>query len=585
MGGGTFTFCFDNTAKPIDARGIALQVSQQKKVQLEDAEQKEYEEGLRWRLEVFTAKLEAGEIKFAQDVYDRIKDSLLAVRSLPDGRIDLTTVDARVRTLAGATAAMHVRQKEKDAASLADIADAYFRFIEQNCGFFVEEAERSGLDTHQFANRLAGSPTTVDHIAPQIAGFMEYLSEFWGALTDASHYHLQDLMATKAVFGGDLFPNSTKNIASSIGLYIETIVLTDPFWQSRHIFLNSPPETQVYYFVKHSINLLRYKTLATARLDKPIVVVVPHRSPDDDDNERVLQEITVRDALRHAAALFGREFSSADELNDFGQSLDTVEELVKECRNPERLLFDTEWGGTKAEQIERSMAEWGQYGASSHPGLLAVGQCYARMGQATDVLLKSRYLGGTPLIDAPTSWQYFNWKFEYNAATSPGDNTHLHMLKGLQHVGQTDALWLGKIPPDALIEMRTSGAFEEIRSALSQGVQEIATAKPLAFFRSSDQIVENIREAFERHQKEVKDLRNRNIKFAGVDIGSWLIAGGLEVAAAITGTANFGLAALAATQVLAAPTLREIPKKFLELRNAGTELRKSPMGLFFKHHE
>ncbi|WP_217539673.1 hypothetical protein, partial [Stenotrophomonas sp. GbtcB23] len=79
--------------------------------------------------------------------------------------------------------------------------------------------------------------------------------------------------------------------------------------------------------------------------------------------------------------------------------------------------------------------------------------------------------------------------------------------------------WLGNIPPAALIEMRQQGAFHEIREVLSAGVSEIAETKPEAYFRSSDKIVENIQDAFERHQKNVKELRKKGLKFAGYDHG------------------------------------------------------------------
>ena len=39
--------------------------------------------------------------------------------------------------------------------------------------------------------------------------------------------------------------------------------------------------------------------------------------------------------------------------------------------------------------------------------------CFGRMAQATDISWKSASLGGVPLIDAPTSWQYYNWSLEY----------------------------------------------------------------------------------------------------------------------------------------------------------------------------
>jgi hypothetical protein len=54
--------------------------------------------------------------------------------------------------------------------------------------------------------------------APQIDDFVAHwkytggsehvrLEEFWSVLTESSHYHVQDLTGTNAVFGGDLFPS------------------------------------------------------------------------------------------------------------------------------------------------------------------------------------------------------------------------------------------------------------------------------------------------------------------------------------------------------------------------------------------
>jgi len=341
---------------------------------------------------------------------------------------------------------------------------------------------------------------------------------------------------------------------------------------------------RTYYIVKHSINVLNYRDLATADLKNPIIAISPFRSSVDEDEFEFLKGITQADALKHAEALFGRPFETVEELWEFGDALTTPEAVVSAVVDKSRLLFDTEWSGTKEEQIARALkAEWATMTGDDNPGHLIVGQCFGRMGQATDLLLKSRYLMGTPLIDAPTSWQYFNWKLEYNSALSEDNLTHLHMVKGLQHVGETDAQWLGNIPPAALIEMRKEGAFEEIRSVLSQGVAEIAAEKPAGYFRSSDRIVENIRDAFDRHKAEINELTKKKIKFAGFDIGSWMVVGAVEVAAAITGTPLFGVGAYAATQLVDAPTLRHLPERFRTLKNAHVELKKSPMGLLFKH--
>lgn len=547
--------------------------------------QEERDEELRWRLELLRTKFEEGKIHVAQEVAEGLEKSLMAVRYSADGKINLGTVDGRVRAMALAVAGLHNREREKDAASLSTITDAYFEFVERNLGFFVKSAREMGANANEFAHIVSRHPLSVEQYSPQIPKFLEGLEEFWGAVTDASHYHIQDMQSTKAVYGGDLFPSYDRNIASSAGLYIDTIVLSDPFWHSRHIFQMSPPATQVYYLVKHAVNVMGYRDLATAKLDTPIVVVTPFRSSVDESEIEFLKGISERDGVAHAHRLFGREFENIDDLFAFCNELDTPEKAAAHIADRDRFLFDTDWTGSMEEQIARAFERDGHLlPPGSGPGQVLASQCVGRMMQATDILLKSRYLGGTPLMDAPTSWRYFNWKLEYNSSITP-DNTHLHMVKGLQRAAETDMEWLGNIPPAALIEMRQQGAFHEIRDVLSAGVSEIAEAKPDAFFRSSDKIVENIQEAFDQHQRNVKELRKKGFKFAGHDLGSWISVGAVEIAAIATGTPFFGAAAFAANQILDVPKLKELPERFRELKNAHKELKKSPMGLLFAHKD
>jgi hypothetical protein len=177
----------------------------------------------------------------------------------------------------------------------------------------------------------------------------------------------------------------------------------------------------------------------------------------------------------------------------FSEELNTPEKLVSVLADPSRLLFDTAWTEPIEQQIQKALeSDWMALTGDAHVGPMVAGQCFGRMAQATDILTKIRYLSGVPLIDAPTSWKYFNWKLEYNSKTSPVDATHLHMVRGLQHASRSDEPWLGNIPPESLIEMRKTGAFAEIRAILATG-----------FFRTSDQIVDNIRDAFEAHMREV----------------------------------------------------------------------------------
>lgn len=143
--------------------------------------------------------------------------------------------------------------------------------------------------------------------------------------------------------------------------------------------------------------------------------------------------------------------------------------------------------------------------------------------------------------------------------------------------------WLGRIPPAALIQLRKEGALGEVRSILAKGVEELATANPTNFHRTSDLVFDNIHAAFAAHQKNIDELTSKKWNFAGSDIGSWVVVGSLAATAAATGTPVWGLAALAADQLLKAPKLREIPKSIKDLVEETSKLKRSPVGMLFKY--
>ncbi|MFS1429727.1 hypothetical protein LMH73_022050 [Vibrio splendidus] len=87
-------------------------------------EEMEYEERLRRRLKILQEQFKAGKVKLAEGL--DVEKSLLAVRTRPDGEIDLDTVDGLVRSMALAVTAMHDREEMKKEASLSEIQNMYF---------------------------------------------------------------------------------------------------------------------------------------------------------------------------------------------------------------------------------------------------------------------------------------------------------------------------------------------------------------------------------------------------------------------------------------------------------------------------
>ena len=550
-------------------------------------EQIEYEKRLRRRLKILQEQLEAGKIRFAKDL--QIEKSLMDVRIGSDGEIDLDTVDGAVRSMALAITVIHDREELKKEVSLSEIQNMYFNFINDNFGGFYKIMRERGLTPHQAGLAARNSDDSIKELTQNLDEFLGLIEQFWKDFGEIAHIHVEDMHGNvKGVFGGDLFPAHNENIASKCGIYTDTIILPDPFLRSKQVFTHYSLPDKAYYLMKHAMNILQYKDLACADVKIPIVVILPDLAELQEDEHEFFERLGKADSIVHSAKLFGRQFETYEELMDFCQSLDTIERAVAEIADGSKVLFDTDWVGNTASQIERAIkSDFMKPFGEITPGEALAVQSLGRMSVSNELLIKSRRLNATPIIDAPTSWKYLEWKMEYDAERVGSElfSLNLHVVKGLNDLAGNDMPWLGNIPPEALIELRRVGAMDEIRSILGSGINALIEASPSNFYRSKDQIFENINNAFSQHKANIDELKEKKWKFAGKDIGSWLVIGSVEVAAAVTGVPVFGLAAIAADQLLDVPKLKDIPKSIREIADLNNKLNKSPVGILFKIHK
>jgi hypothetical protein len=86
------------------------------------------------------------------------------------------------------------------------------------------------------------------------------------------------------------------------------------------------------------------------------------------------------------------------------------------------------------------------------------------------------------------------------------------MTKALRNAAGGEMEWLGAVPVAALIEMRKQGVLPELREVLAKSVEDLTKLRPDNFFRTSDQVVQNIQDAFEEHQKKIATLRAKRWK-------------------------------------------------------------------------
>ena len=545
-------------------------------------EETKYEERLRRRLKILQDQFKAGKIRIAEGI--DVEKSLLAVKQGPDGEVDLSTVDGLVRSMALGVTAMHDREELKKEASLSEIQNTYFNFIENNFGHFYEKMVEMNLTPHDVGRSLTQRQESIEVFTENLDEFLSVIDQFWGEVGEVAHIHIEDNHGNiKGIFGGDLFPSNNENIASKCGIYTDTIILPDPFLRSKHVFANYPENERAYYFIKHALNILKYKDLACADVDIPIVAILPDLAALQEEEAEFFHSLGKEDSLVHAGKLFGRTFASFEELIGFAQTLDTIDRAVSEIGDEGKVLFDTEWTGNVASQLNQALESDDFKPFTDSPGMLLVSHSVGRMSVSNELLVKSRRRNGTPILDAPTSWQYLVWKMEYDAerVESQTGLQDLHIVRGLQDLSNNEMKWLGNMPPDALIDIRKQGAMEEIRDMLGNGINDLVNSNPTNFHRSRDQIFDNIHAAFVQHKRNIDELIAKKWKFAGKDIGTWMVTGTLAVTAVATGNPVWGIAAIAADQLLDAPKFKDIPQSFRELVDESNKGKKSPVGMLF----
>lgn len=539
------------------------------------------------RVFLLKENVEAGKVRFATHLVDDFRRSFEAIRLRPDGKVDPRTVDGQIRASTLALMAMKQREDMKKSASLQDLQEKYFEFLFEQFGWLYDQMVQHKAPPHAIARHFSGKAELVDELFSVIPDIEKAVKDFWEVAGEISEYHLQDGQQLKSVFSGDLFPAHEENVVSTAGLYIDTIVLPCPLIRIAPLTKVLPKAEVVRLLIKHSLTAMTYRNLATANVSPPIVLIVPTR---DDIQGRGREELVARAApamVQHGNRLFGSSFQELDELIEFCKGLRNVEEVVARLKCPERLLFDTEWGGDATHQLCKAMTE-----NPALPGMAreiaghhVLSACLGRMPQAMAAEEASFQFGGSPLISAPTSWNYYTWLLEYQgtpARNQAEDMEARHVARALTAEAGVNLEWLGNVPPETVLEIRKNGQAEELRSLLSNGLSDLLKINPDNYFRTADQVVKNLDSAFREHQRQLSEAKLKKLKLYGIDVPTCLAVGGIGIAGAITG--NVPLQGIStAISVAGLATLKEIKTKYVDIAASDKARRASPTGILFRH--
>lgn len=445
--------------------------------------------------------------------------------------------------------------------------------------------EKNIAKPYEYASFLVQNKELVDAVYSDLDNIYTKVLEFWKTVGDIDKYHLQDDGCFKVNFGGDIFPNSDDFLVSTVGLYVDTIILPCPILKIGHLKNGINKTNLVELLLKSILSVMTYKNIALEDLDIPIVVIQPdEKDYHIDDKINLLSRSDVL-LLKHAKYLFNIDFSSVDDFQLFCSKLRDVNAINKALVRKDRFVINTDWGCGGINQIEKLLEDdyimYENFNFERSAGNSFFINIVGRFPQALAILENSRSYMSTPVITAETSWLYYNWMMGYlaNKEVEPRDNKNNYIVRALSAEGR-ELSWLGNVPIDTIINLRKNGQLSEVRNIIGHGLDELKNINN--FNNVKYTVMDNIDREFRQHQKKLNELKKKKMNLLGVDIPLCLSTGTIAVTAALTTSPMIGaIAALVGSFGL--PNLIGIKSKYSELNKNKNTYESSATGVLFSH--
>lgn len=374
---------------------------------------------------------------------------------------------------------------------------------------------------------------------------------------------------------------------------MDTIVIPDPVLRIADFRPHLNPSDLLYFTAKHALNALTYRDLALADVDPPIVVITSDYLGADVSRVQQLKHLAEIDLRAHFERVFARSFADGSELASFLGQFASIEQLAAMVSDSKRVLFDLDWPDNVAEQIQRHLESTGSrftvearsWLQDRPPGPLVSDHLRGRLMQTNDIVLSSQGLSGTPLVDAPTSWQYLVWKYEYDVARTavePDSAAHLLITRALQSTTEDDRLRVLRVTPKVLVELRRDGVLEELRQILRAGMEDISFAAAADLEGVTNEIAANVNSAMLEHQTRIDGLVRSGIRWYGLELAPMVVSASMSIIGAATG--NVPLTTIGAVgSALGVPTMKDVYRHGKRVLADYRHLRRSASGILFRN--
>jgi hypothetical protein len=465
----------------------------------------------------------------------------------------------------------------------------YFDWLTDVFGHLADEAIKNKIGAGMIAQDYLNNSTRRQHFQEDLPKFCSLVDEFWQNNSKLIDIEIRRLPGLKARFGGDIGPQASDAIFERAGLYFESIVVPDPLLRIAR-FHEQISQNKDFYFLKYSITHVILKEIYLTDVFPPLAILAGDVELEK-SNIRDHSDVAKFDCVLLINELYETNFDNFNEVQDFINRFGSANEAIAEARKPELLYWDENASTDPLEQWEANVQNTG-FDLKSQDSPHQMDQAdfllfsvTSRMLQANMVMFGASIYDANPLIAAPVSFHWLNWKIRLNRnliAKNIGLESNLDLALTNALLSK-DLNWLSNIPIEGLIELRRKGRLSELRSIINQETERLASSDLSNLEVIKNQVDYNLASALERHQEEIQKL-DRAFRSEISTLGSSFL---LSIAGAIQPLllplAPEWVATLSA--VIGTTSLTAIVPATLSYLREKKTLGKSPIGILWQAKE
>lgn len=383
------------------------------------------------------------------------------------------------------------------------IFEEYFRIIDSFLGSIKHYLGRDESAHIWLGERIAHYPFISDLVLDAIDDVGDAISSFWNQNSAFVKAHIQQQTGLKCFYSGDISPLSLEDFVKRTGLYVDTIIIPDPFFNISVVMKPAIRKRKFYLekLIRHVFNVWRMKDLILADTKYKILVLYPASIAliSKEKRESLVTAAELK-FVTYMGNLFEREFSGTEELKQFLMNINRGDELSRKIKRPAILPNQFK----SPENLEKNMKRMATIRQSF------TGTKFSSVGESFFFYIDSQFVRveehkyycngfqAEPIYDYELPWFFLNYDMG-------GQDIDAAIMNALQ---REQFVWIGNVPLSAIKVLREQDKMEYMRSVLRNGILSITTKKDQNLSLVINQLQDNFQEAFRKQKLEQELLQS-----------------------------------------------------------------------------